>query len=313
MLFFYIFGPIVFTAFIIFALMKVRQYRAEIKAAAEKQAKQDKTFYDLLHRAKKGERRAQDQLVDGGWGLKDPERNPEITAFLEENREVVKTRREQEATQRKWETFGEPAMGACVAWREAVGTRNEPELLAKFARTLADAVGTGIDARLITKAGFSSGQAIDLLRKVVRECYRKLTSEILESKSSFHQLRRLIVQTGELYGDFRQVGIEPLVRPEGWNEAVARFLKNPALDDFVHGGDPEPGQVRLWGEEALRTSDITTAKLVLAYANHPSRYYDWREELGDVLTHELGKLANKYNASLATEASAPVEPVEPSV
>ena len=128
---------------------------------------------------------------------------------------------------------------------------------------------------------------------MVLERYETLIPQLQEDQEAFFELRELIPETQ--YKDFSRADVRSLEYPDGWNEAVARFIENPHVEDFVRGRDPEPGQLRLWGDEAWLGGDIVTAKLVLAYANYDPGY---REELGDVLTDKLGMQVVEYHNSL---------------
>lgn len=258
---------------------------------------------ELLALAEQGNTPVQDSLAMGLWSSN----NPTLAARLKANREIALARHRQESLQDDWKRYGAPAKMAHAAWREAVGAREEPALCAAFVL----AYGRGLNsfketaARLKTDLGLTYEEAASHLQKVALDRYEMLVPLFPDDREAFLELRGLIPLTrGKKYDYFSRAGSPKLRYPERWNEAVAKFLENPHVEDFVQGRDPEPGQLRQWGEEALRDGDIVEAKLVLAWAN---RHRNRREELGDVLTHELGKLVAEYHASLAVEASATTE------
>lgn len=309
MLFLYIFGPIVFTAF---AWVKIHRYRknlAEARTAAKDRAEKDraekKRFAALLAQAEQGNPQAQEVLVDEGWHSDDIA----VIAFLATNKELVQLRRAREASNEDWKTYGEPAQKAYRIWQGAVGTKKEPALCVAFALAY-DRVSrysfNKTRARLLEELGFDYEEAKGRLQEVILNRYEMLTSRFSADKEAFLELRGLIPATCRKEGSFQDAGAPKLQYPEGWNKAVARFLENPAVGDFTGQGEgPARGQVFQWGEEAFRDGDPVKAKLVLAYAN---RHREWDEELTDDLKHELGMLVANYHASLVAETSATAEP-----
>lgn len=313
MLLLYIFGPIAVFILATFASVRIYRRRKKTREAAEKQAEKTAEFYDLLARAEQGDVWAQDWLVDGGWRH---EGHAEDTIRLETNKKIVEARRKQKEIQRDWERFGEPTKRSHAAWQKAVGTKEEPALFVAFVLAFGDASAFGrasgeeTRGRLVEELGFDYEEAKSRLQKVVLERYEMLVPQLQESQDAFLELRGLIPETREKYGAYAYASVQPLKYPAGWNKAVARFLENPAVEEFVERGDgPAPGQVLQWGEEALRDRDIVKAKLVLAYA---SKDHYWRLELGGVLNHMLGEFVAEYHASLAAKASA-ITDTEPSV
>ena len=299
MLLLYIFGLVAVFILAIFASVKLCRWRKK----AAKQAKKTARFYDLLERAEQGDVQAQNDLVDNGWHHKG---HAENTARLNANRQIVEARREERKIQREqeqirhnWEHYGKPAMSAHAAWRKVAGDKEEPALFVAFVRAYCSAwVHGDIRTRLLKEFGLDYTEAESRLQRAVLERYEMLVSRMTDDQDALLELRRLIPETRKEYEDFSRAGVKPLEYPDGWNEAVARFIENPHVEDFVRGRDPEPGQLRLWGEEAWLGGDIVTAKLVLAYANYNDRY---REELGDVLTDKLGMQVVEYHNSLAVK------------
>lgn len=309
MLFLYIFGPIAVFILATFASVRIYRRRKKTREAAEKRAAKTAEFYDLLERAEKGDTQAQDALVDGKWRH---EGHAENTARLEANKKLVEARRKQKEIQRDWERYGEPVKRAHAEWQKAVSTKEEPALFVAFvlafgnASAFGRASGEETRGRLVEELGFDYEETKSRLQKVVLERYEMLVPKMLEDQESFLELRGLIPETRDKYGEYYYAGVKPLKYPAGWNKAVARFLENPAVEEFVERGDgPAPGQVLQWGEEALRDRDIVKAKLTLAYA---SKDHYWRLELGGVLNHMLGEFVAEYHASLAAKASAITEP-----
>jgi hypothetical protein len=86
--------------------------------------------------------------------------------------------------------------------------------------------------------------------------------------------------------------------PANYNQLVAINIANPHYKDFVgtrHPHDISTGIVRRLAAEALRDSDFTQAKIVLAYCN-ASHYA--LAEVGDVLTADLAEFVAAYEADL---------------
>lgn len=84
--------------------------------------------------------------------------------------------------------------------------------------------------------------------------------------------------------------------PDDWHNIVSMHLENPTLEDFVflRGKLPDPGSAQLLAAQALRTSSLIDAKIVLAYCNlkNSDKY---RKEVGDVLLADLAKMVDQLH------------------
>jgi hypothetical protein len=147
------------------------------------------------------------------------------------------------------------------------------------------------------------------LNALIQAEYEALLPLFASDREAFMKLgdliRRTRYQTGRSMwrrsgGGLVAVGAKELAHPEGWNDCVAKYLRNPNLTDFVDVPEPHDGELRLWAAEALRTKNLTNAKIILAMVNWNSGYHDGVE---NVLRADLGRFVDAKNAELGLAAA----------
>lgn len=140
---------------------------------------------------------------------------------------------------------------------------------------------------------YQSGTGItDMQAKLsLRELFTALINQVRKGDlDAFNQLQKI-------FNDDRRRP-EFVNYPEDWDDLVVMHLENPYMADFIHARKEfAGGELRLLAAEALRTSSLKDAKIVLAACNQWERRHS--KEVGDVLLAELAKFVEKENSELA--------------
>lgn len=141
---------------------------------------------------------------------------------------------------------------------------------------------------------------------LLAEISREFTGlcELLEDQAregsieAFRRLKKLLETFTKRNGPLQSVGIDRKQWPNDWDQLVARYVDRPYAGDFLRNPEWEVGQISLEAQEALRTQNITTAKIVMASCNAlPAR----RTEIGDVLWADLVKFVDAENVRLRAD------------
>ncbi len=87
-----------------------------------------------------------------------------------------------------------------------------------------------------------------------------------DDRDAFITLMQFMERT-DVFEPQRMLAERPTIDSIAWNQLIARYFKNPAIELFCFRHRLNPGDLRKMAAEALIDNDFATAKLVLAYCN----------------------------------------------
>lgn len=148
---------------------------------------------------------------------------------------------------------------------------------------------------------------VETCKRLERDCSeaaQEYAGNLLESaragfRDKFLKLVAFVIPTypSEVI-DYHAMTSERYVVPSDWDELVVRYYKTPSLGDFKFRYCSEsPGDLRLLAVRALDEQSLLLAQVVLAHYDSRSRNGErWRQEIGEHLMTDLGKLVDHQHA-----------------
>lgn len=162
----------------------------------------------------------------------------------------------------------------------------EPDKLDQLYRALvrrgSEAIATLLDINL--------EQARESTHQRIREQYASLCAALLTGRQeSFLDLMEFL-KNNEDY--VRNQRIDGIVRPPGWDQWVTFHIPIPTYDDFVSKLMDTHNEIAFRAAEALRTKNMTLAKLVLASL----KKYRGKDTIGENFYEQLIKMVDLHNS-----------------
>jgi hypothetical protein len=315
-----IIGAIVGAAILILAFLVViaviRGRKKEKRGTTERKDE----YLDLCrkaNRAEQGDIAAQKVIADyySGENIFYPERSERYVKVAQQFGDVELAKRIPrivEACRDRLEYEYCACPRAIGAWHDAKDDRSSYEAAKQLALYFRD-LRKANKKRLADESGITLTKIIQHLTRLQQVLYDTHYATIQRGEAgaedALSSLQNLIGESRKKYNAnvewLHDQGWPRLDYPENWDQLVAERVHNPSLGWFINTPrDLAPGQLRLRAEAALLEEDILGVKLVLAYCNYSLMN---REELGDVLTHELGRFVEiwvRNDVQTASEVDA---------